>query len=359
MNLKSEINGCVCNFKNTKKKLSVIVPMYNEEANIECFFYRMGEVLHSLSMDYEIICVNDGSKDCTLEKLLAYHQRDSKIKVISFSRNFGKEVAMTAALDFAEGDAVVLIDADLQDPPELIAQLLHKWEQGFDVVYATRSNRLGESKVKKITARLFYKVISKMTNIVIPENTGDFRLLDKRVVASLKRLPERTRFMKGLFAWVGFRQTFIMYERQPRFAGTTAWNYWKLWNFALDGITSFSFLPLKVWSYLGGVVSIFSFIYAVFLILRYFIIDVGVPGYTSTMVVMLFLGGVQLLGLGVLGEYVGRVFVETKQRPPYIISELYGRFTNIPEEIANGAHIFDQEESTGVQCENKHFDTLR
>jgi glycosyltransferase involved in cell wall biosynthesis len=304
--------------------LSVVVPCYNEEENIHYLFERLTSALDRLNLKYEIICVNDGSRDDTLKYLVEYHRRNPIIKVVNLSRNFGKEIALSAGIDYALGQAVVPIDADLQDPPEFIEQLIEKWREGYDVVYGVRRSRKGESWLKRSTAGAFYRVISGMTHIQIPKDTGDFRLLDRRVVEALKLLPERRRFMKGLFAWVGFKQTSIEYDRDPRYQGTTKWNYWKLWNFALEGITSFSFVPLKVWSYIGVFVSLISFVYASFLIVRTLILGIDVPGYASIMVAVLFLGGVQLISLGFIGEYLGRVYDEVKQRPLYLVRDCYG-----------------------------------
>ena len=304
--------------------ISVIIPFYNEEKNIDYLFQRLIKVLDKLKTPYEIICVNDGSRDDTLNCLVQYHQTQPQIKVINLSRNFGKEIALTAGIDYANGEAIIPLDADLQDPPELIEQLVAKWREGYDVVYATRNSRQGESWLKRFTANAFYKVIGKMSRISLPHNTGDFRLLDRKVVETLKQMPERTRFMKGLFAWVGFKQTSVLFDRQPRFQGKTTWNYWKLWNFALDGITSFSLIPLKVWSYLGFSVSSISLFYASFLIIRTLILGIDVPGYASLMVAVLFLGGIQLITLGIIGEYLGRVYEEVKGRPLYVIRECYG-----------------------------------
>jgi len=305
-------------------QLSVVVPIYNEQENLDYLFDRLLRVLSSLEMSFEIICVNDGSQDNTLACLLAYHQQYPEIKVINLSRNFGKEVALSAGLDFTNGEVVVIIDADLQDPPELIGEMLEKWRAGFDVVYATRRSRIGETKLKRLTAFGFYRVLNWISGVLIPQNTGDFRLLDRRVVEALRRLPERNRFMKGLFAWVGFRQTGIVFDRPPRHRGATSWNYWKLWNYALDGITSFSFVPLKVWSYLGLAIALPAFFYATYLIIRTLIFGIDVPGYASLMVAILFFGGVQLVSLGVLGEYLGRVYLETKTRPLYFVRDIYG-----------------------------------
>jgi glycosyltransferase involved in cell wall biosynthesis len=281
-------------------------------------------VLQQLNTSYEIICINDGSLDDTFEELVEFNRQVPAIKIVNLSRNFGKEIALTAGIDYASGAAVIPLDADLQDPPELIAQLIAKWREGYDVVYATRRSRQGETWLKKISAKAFYRTIGKMSQVPIPANTGDFRLLDRRVVEAIKRLPERTRFMKGLFAWVGYKQTAVLFDREPRYSGKTSWNYWKLWNFALDGIISFSFLPLKVWSYVGISISLISFIYALLLVVRTLIFGVDVPGYASLIVAILFLGGIQLITLGLLGEYLGRVYEEVKARPLYLVREEYG-----------------------------------
>ena len=305
-------------------ELSIVIPCYNEENNLDYLFEKLESVLQRIKINYEIICINDGSKDNTLNCLIQYHRRHPEIKILSLSRNFGKEAALTAGLDYATGAAIIPIDADLQDPPELIEELVAKWREGYDVVYGTRRSRPGESWLKRLTAYIFYGTISSMSPTPIPRNTGDFRLLDRRVIEALKQMPERTRFMKGLFGWVGFKQTSILFDRSPRLQGATSWNYWGLWNFAIDGIASFSLLPLKVWSYVGLSVSLLSLLYASFLVLRTLILGVDVPGYASLMVAVLFLGGIQLLTLGIIGEYLGRVYNEVKQRPLYLIRECYG-----------------------------------
>ena len=311
--------------RNRSFSLSVVAPMYNEEENIDVFLSRLIPILKKVTPDYNIICINDGSTDNTLEKLIENHKINSAIEIINFSRNFGKEMALTAGLDYSQGDIVIPIDSDLQDPPELIEEMVNKWKEGFDVVYATRRIRHGESWFKKSTAAFFYKIINAVSEIPIPENTGDFRLMDKRVVVAIRQLPEEARFMKGVFSWVGFKQTAIMYDRQSRFAGKTSWNYWKLWNFSLDGFTSFSHLPIRVWSYVGITISLFSLIYAVILVTYViFVKGIDVPGYASLMIVTLFLGGIILISLGVLGEYIGRIFNEVKKRPLYLISDLWG-----------------------------------
>jgi len=305
-------------------QISVVIPLYNEEENIDILFKRVIDALESLKMTYEIICINDGSKDKTLDILIDYHLNNSDIKVINLSRNFGKDIALTAGIDYASGNAVIPIDADLQDPPELIGEMVLKWQEGYDIVYATRKTRQSETWFKRSTANAFYVILDKITKISIPRNTGDFRLLDRKAVEALKRLPERTRFMKGLFAWVGFKSTYILFERQPRYQGNTKWNYWKLWNFALDGITSFSLLPLKIWTYVGLIISLLSLFYASFLVMRTIFLGIDVPGYASLMVAILFLGGIQLITLGIIGEYLGRVYEEIKGRPLYLVRDLYG-----------------------------------
>ncbi len=304
--------------------ISVIVPVYNEQENLDYLFQRLLGVLQNLDLTYEIICINDGSKDNTLKGLVDYHQQHPEIKIVNLSRNFGKEVALSAGLDYTQGEAVVIIDADLQDPPELIGELLVKWRQGYDVVYATRRSRAGETWLKRLTAFGFYRVLNMISEVVIPDNTGDFRLLDRRVVQALRQLPERNRFMKGLFSWVGYKQTAVVFDRPPRHRGSSSWNYWKLWNFALEGFTSFSFMPLKIWSYVGLAIALPAVFYATYLILRTLIFGIDVPGYASLMVAVLFLGGIQLVTLGVIGEYLGRIYQEVKGRPLYFVRDIYG-----------------------------------
>lgn len=256
--------------------------------------------------------------------LLEQQKRDPNIKILDLSRNFGKEIALSAGIENTRGEAVIPIDADLQDPPELIAALVTKWKEGYDVVYATRMKREGESFFKRATAGVFYRLIGKLTPVKIPENAGDFRVLSRPAVEALKSLKERHRFMKGLFSWIGFKQTAVLFNREPRHGGKTKWNYWKLWNFALEGITSFSHVPLQVASYLGFLISSISILYGAFLFMRTLLFGNPVPGYPSLMVAMLFLGGVQLMTLGVIGEYIGRIYDESKQRPLYIVRERYG-----------------------------------
>jgi polyisoprenyl-phosphate glycosyltransferase len=311
--------------------ISIITPMFNEEVNINYFFEALLPVLVHLGLKYEIICINDGSTDNTLDFLLRYHNENPQIKIINFSRNFGKETALTAGLHYAGGKAIIPMDADLQHPPEVILDLVAKWQEGYDVVYAVKKIRHGENLMKRCTANLFYRFINFISDTPIPKDAGDFRLFDQRVVKALNQLPERTRFMKGLYSWIGFKQVGIEYDQQPRHLGKTKWNYWKLWNFAIDGITLFSTTPLRLWSYIGIIISFLSFIYGSYLILRTLILGKDVPGYASIMVIILFLGGLQLISLGVIGEYLGRVYAETKRRPLYVVRESYG-FSNVEHE---------------------------
>lgn len=302
-------------------ELSVVVPAYNEEDVIIDFHRRLSAVIDQLNLRAEIIYVNDGSTDETLNLLSGIRLRDTRVGIINLSRNFGKEIALTAGIDYAKGEAVVLIDADLQDPPELIPNLIKEWRNGYDVVYAQRTARNGESLIKKATAFLFYRTIKRLCRVQIPSDTGDFRLLSRRAVVSLKLLREQHRFMKGLFAWIGYPQKAVLYHRDERFAGQSKWNYWKLWNFALEGITSFTTTPLKIATYVGLVSAAGAFGYGLYMILRTLAFGNPVPGYPSLLTVILFFGGIQLFCIGILGEYLGRMFDETKKRPLYIIEQ--------------------------------------
>lgn len=303
-----------------EKTISVVIPVYNEQEVINEFHKRLTDVLAKLSdHNFEIIYVNDGSRDQTFAQLQQLTANDHRTQILDLSRNFGKEAAMTAGIDHAHGDAVILIDADLQDPPEQIPNMLTAWQQGYDMVCMQRTSRDGESFLKKFTARAFYSLIGHVSEVDIPENVGDFRLMSRDVINALKRLPERTRFMKGLFSWVGFNTCVLPYRRDARFAGTTKWNYWRLWNFALEGLTSFTVAPLKVASYAGIVTALSALGYGFFVLLKALMYGNPVPGYPSLMVVILFLGGLQLLALGIIGEYLGRMFIESKQRPLYLL----------------------------------------
>jgi glycosyltransferase involved in cell wall biosynthesis len=276
------------------------------------------------AQSFEILFVDDGSTDTTLEVIRKANAADPRIRGISLSRNFGKEAALTAGLDAARGMAVVPLDVDLQDPPEALPKMVAEWRNGFDVVYGVRDNRETDSLPKRITADFYYRAHNWLSNDKIPEHAGDFRLLDRRVVDVIRQMPERNRFMKGLFAWAGFKQAAVSYHREERKVGSTKYNYWKLWTLAIDGITSASTVPLRIWSYLGGFVALGALGYALFIIIRTLTTGIVVPGYASLMVAILFLGGLQLLSLGVLGEYVGRILTETKARPLYVVRETIG-----------------------------------
>jgi polyisoprenyl-phosphate glycosyltransferase len=299
--------------------ISVVVPVYNEEAGLAVFHARLSAVMDGLGLSWEVVYVNDGSRDRSLVRLEDLHEADPRCALVNLSRNFGKEIAMTAGLDHARGEAVVIIDADLQDPPEVIPALVSAWRAGWDMVYAQRRVREGETWLKRATANAFYRVMQGVGRVELPRNTGDFRLMSRRVVDALLQLREQHRFMKGLFAWVGFPTTAVVYDRAPRHAGETSFNYWKLWNLALEGITSFTVMPLKVATYLGLAVAAFAVIFGGQLIVRTLLFGNPVPGYPSLMAVILFLGGAQLITLGVVGEYLGRVFNETKKRPLYLV----------------------------------------
>lgn len=299
--------------------ISVVVPAYNEEEVLGEFHRRLCQVADAESFSMEVVYVDDGSLDRTLEVMTEIAKGDPRVTVVELSRNFGKEIALTAGLDHAVGDAVVNMDADLQDPPELIPELVARWQEGYDVVYAQRCRREGESLLKKWTANRFYRVMQLTGRVKIPKDTGDYRLMSRRALDALLQLREHHRFMKGLFVWIGFPQIAVRYSRDPRFAGQTKWNYWKLWNLALEGITSFTVAPLKLATYIGLVTAIGSFGYGVMIIAKTILSGVDTPGYASLMVVVLFLGGIQLMALGVIGEYLGRTFNEVKQRPLYFV----------------------------------------
>ncbi len=299
--------------------ISIVVPVYNEEEGLDELHARVSRVMDGIAEPWELVLVNDGSHDATLAAMDRLRARDSRVAVINLSRNFGKEIATSAGLDHARGEAVVILDADLQDPPEVIPELIAAWRQGFDTVYARRRRRDGETWFKRTTARLFYKVIGRVSRVDIPPDTGDFRLISRRVVTALAQLREQHRFMKGLFAWVGYPSCAVLYDRAPRFAGQTKWNYWRLWNFALEGITSFTIVPLKIATYLGLLVGAVTALYLVVVVISTLLYGNSVAGYPSLLAVILFLGGVQLMTLGIIGEYLGRIFNEVKQRPLYFV----------------------------------------
>lgn len=301
--------------------LSLAVPFYNEEEVIPLFFTEVIGALERIpNLQFEIVCVNDGSRDNTLAQLVWHASQDSRVRVVDLTRNFGKEAALSAAIDESRGDVIVPFDADLQDPPHVISTLVEKWREGYDVVLARRNNRDADSALKRWTALMFYRLHNRLSEVKIPENVGDFRLMSRQVADALKCLPETRRFMKGLFAWVGYKTAVVDYTREVRAAGTTKFSGWKLWNFALEGFTSFSTLPLRVWTYAGSLVAMLSIGHALWLTIRTLIFGVDLPGYASLATAVLFLGGIQLIGIGVLGEYVGRIYFESKKRPVYLIN---------------------------------------
>lgn len=309
--------------------ISVVVPFYNEAESVPIFFKKVVPVLQETGCSFEIVCVNDGSSDGTAEKLLAEKKSHSRaansekaIKIVNFSRNFGKDAAITAGIDFAQGRCVIPMDSDLQDPPELIIKMVQKWREGVEVVLGRRSDRSKDNFWKRLTAKLFYDVYNSIAYYPIPKNVGDFRLMDRKVVDVIKSFPERTRFMKGLFSFAGFKTAYVDYKRPKRKKGSTKWSYWNLWNYALDGITSFSTLPLRICSYLGLIVVFLAFARGFWITCRVLFEGIDVPGYASLMVAILFLGGVQLIFLGVIGEYIGRIYIETKRRPIYIVRDV-------------------------------------
>lgn len=305
-------------------EISLIVPVYNEEETVEIFIDTITQLLTPRKIEYEIIFINDGSNDSTFNILKNISNINKKIKILNLSRNFGKEIALTAGIDYVSGKTAVPIDCDLQDPPELILQMYDKWKEGYDVVLAKRIDRTSDGIVKRLTSYFFYNLIGKVSDIRIPKNVGDFRLIDRKVIEVIKNYPERTRFMKGIFASVGFNQTIIEYKRPKRIAGTTSWNYLNLYKLAIEGIVSFTSVPLKIWSYVGATTAILSFFYGFYLIFKTIVLGIDVPGYASMMVIILFMSGLILLSLGVIGEYLSRIFIEIKQRPKYIIMEKVG-----------------------------------
>jgi len=302
----------------TVPEFSVVVPIFNEADGLRELHRRLCAVMDALGV-WEVVYVNDGSHDATLRELQALRAADARIAIVNLSRNFGKEIATAAGLDHAAGEAVIVIDADLQDPPEVIPALVAGWRQGFDMVYAQRRARAGESWMKRLTAAWFYRLMEHLGRVPMPRDTGDFRLMSRRVVEALRQLREQHRFMKGLFAWVGFPSMAVPYDRAPRHAGTSKWGYWRLWNLALEGITSFTVMPLKVATYLGLFVAFVSVAYALVIVVKTLVLGNPVAGYPSLVTIVLFLGGVQLMTLGVIGEYLGRIFNETKQRPLYFV----------------------------------------
>ena len=306
------------------KKITLLIPAYNEEAVLDALFERLDGLASSVKdYEFEFLFVNDGSRDKTLEMIKAQAEKDARVSYINLSRNFGKEIAMIAGIDHVQGDAMVIIDADLQDPPELISEMIKFWEEGYDDVYARRKSRKGETWLKKKTSELYYRVLQSSTNVTIQVDTGDFRLLDRRCIEALKQFRESQRNAKAIFSWIGYRKKEIFYDRDPRIAGETKWNYRKLVNLAIDGITTFTTAPLRIATITGVIISAISFLYIIYLIIRpLFGVSTG-AGYSSTLAVILFMGGVQMLFLGIIGEYIGRIFNETKNRPLYLIEEYH------------------------------------
>jgi glycosyltransferase involved in cell wall biosynthesis len=310
------------------KKISILVPAYNEEEVLEALYQRLGKLANdNKSYEFEFLFVNDGSRDKTLEIIKDYAEKDKRVSYVNLSRNFGKEIAMIAGLDHVTGDATVIIDADLQDPPELIPKMVKLWEEGYDDVYAKRNSRAGETWLKKATAKTYYWLLQKTTRITLQQNTGDFRLLDRRCVEALKQIRESQRYTKGMFSWIGYKKKEILYDRDPRLAGEIKQNYSILVDLAIDGITSFTTAPLRISTILGSIVSLFAFFYIIFLVVRTILFGTDLAGYPSMMAVILFLGGIQLLSLGVIGEYIGRIFNETKQRPLYFVEDYHSGTT--------------------------------
>ncbi|MCK0515172.1 glycosyltransferase family 2 protein [Anaerobiospirillum sp. NML120448] len=330
-------------------KVALIVPVYNEEDTIATFVSTVESKLEPILEHLEIVFVDDGSKDKSAQIIEELMEHNERIALIKLSRNFGKEAAMTAAIDMCDADALIPIDVDLQDPPELVLEFVKIWrEQGVDTVYGKRVDRSSDSETKRISSGGFYYVFNKLSGRVkIPENVGDFRLIDSKIIQTVRNLNESNRFMKGLYAWPGFTSCEVDYVRPERSAGTTKWNYWKLWNFALDGIVSFSSLPLRVWSYIGAGVGFLGLIYMVYILVSTMIKGVSVPGYASLMCVVLFLGSIQLISIGVLGEYLGRVSEEVKKRPVYVVSTIKGKLSN---RLLDGY----QKVGSGIYFNDKH-----
>lgn len=308
------------------KKVSIIVPAYNEQDSLPFLYERLEKIVNEVNgYEFEILFVNDGSKDETLKLIKEYREKDSRISYIDFSRNFGKEIAMIAGLDYATGDAVIFMDADLQDPPELIPEMIKLWEEGYDDVYAQRRTRKGETLLKKFTSKMYYKVLQSLTNVEIQKDTGDFRLLDRRCVNALKKMRESQRCSKSMFSWIGYNKKAIMYDRDPRIAGKTKWNYRKLTNLAIDGITSFTTSPLRISTMLAIPTFLALLVYFIYVIAKCFITGEIIQAYQAIILLVLFFSGIQILLFGIVGEYLGRIFNETKNRPLYLIKEYNGK----------------------------------
>ena len=312
------------NKKEQKKILSIVSPVYNEAENLGEFYSRVINATDNLNLEIEIIYINDGSQDSTIDIITKQRQIDNRITIIDLSRNFGKEIALTAGLDYSSGDAVIVIDADLQDPPELIPKLVEKWREGYDVVNAKRIKRKGESLLKKVMSYIYYRLLFYLSDVNVPRDTGDFRLLNKNALDALLKLREKHRYMKGLFVWVGFKQKEIEYEREARFKGKTKWGFFSLFNLAFDGLTSFSIMPLRLASTIGFLSALIGFFYGAVIVFKTLFFHEPVAGFTSLVVLVTFFGGIQLLSIGIIGEYIGRIFNETKNRPLYVVKNIQG-----------------------------------
>lgn len=307
------------------KKVTIIIPAYNEEASLLFLYERIEKLINSIdNYEFEILFVNDGSKDKTIELIKEYREKDSRISYVDFARNFGKETAMIAGLDYATGDCVIFMDADLQDPPELIPEMLKYWEEGYDDVYAQRRSRKGETWLKKFTSKMYYRVLQSLTNVEIQKDTGDFRLLDKRCVNALRKMRESQRCSKSMFSWIGYKKKAIVYDRDPRIAGKTKWNYGKLINLAIDGITSFTTSPLRISTYIAIPTFVALFVYFIYVIAKCCVEHVAIQAFQAIILLVLFFSGVQILLFGIVGEYLGRIFNETKNRPLYLVNEYNG-----------------------------------
>ena len=308
------------------KKITIIIPAYNEEESLPMLYDRLEKLMSSMqNYEFEILFVNDGSKDKTIQLIKEYREKDNRICYVDFSRNFGKEIAMIAGLDYATGDCVIFMDADLQDPPELIPELVKYWEEGYDDVYAKRKSRAGETWLKKFTSKMYYKVLQSLTNVPIQKDTGDFRLLDKRCVNALRKMRETQRCSKSMFSWIGYNKKEVLYDRDPRVAGKTKWNYKKLIDLAIDGITSFTTSPLRISTYLAIPTFLALFIYFIYVICKMILVTHKIDAYQAIILLILFFSGIQILLFGIIGEYLGRIFNETKNRPLYLVNEYNGK----------------------------------
>lgn len=308
------------------KKISIIIPAYNEEESLPLLYERVEKIMNQMKeYEFELLFVNDGSKDKTIQLIKEMRERDNRICYVDFSRNFGKEIAMIAGLDYATGDCVIFMDADLQDPPELIPELVKYWEEGYDDVYAKRKSRKGETFFKKFTSKMYYRILQKLTRIEIQEDTGDFRLLDRRCVNALKKLRETQRNTKSMFSWIGYHKKEVLYDRDPRIAGSTKWNYKKLVDLAIDGITSFTTSPLRLSTFIAIPTFFALFVYFIYVIVKCFVVHEAIQAYQAIILLILFFSGIQILLFGILGEYLGRIFNETKNRPLYLVNEYNGQ----------------------------------